>query len=162
MIDKNGKLFGKINIIDFIVILVLVAAVAIFAASKLQGVVKTEEEIEKNIITMEFTADEVPEYVIPHIKNGDAVYDSDNNSKLGTLKSCKVDESRSYSANDNGEIILGSKEGYKSVVLVVEVEGAEIKDNGVDVEGTKYGVGHTFTLRSGFAKLYLKVSNIIK
>ena len=31
MIDKNGKLFGKINIIDLLIILVIIAAAVFFA-----------------------------------------------------------------------------------------------------------------------------------
>ena len=37
MIDKNGKLFGKINIIDLLIILVIVAAAAFFAVRYLGG-----------------------------------------------------------------------------------------------------------------------------
>ena len=45
MIDKNGKLFGKINIIDLLIILVIIAAAVFFATKAFtpaQEATKTE------------------------------------------------------------------------------------------------------------------------
>lgn len=45
MIDKNGKLFGKINIIDLLIILVIIAAAVFFATKAFtpaQEAAKTE------------------------------------------------------------------------------------------------------------------------
>ena len=159
MIDKNGKLFGKINIIDLIVILLVVAMVAFFGISKISKK-DTGEVTEESKITMEFATDEVYDYVVEHVKEGDALYDADFNKKIGTVKSFEAGPSRAYTTTSDGKLVMNEKEGFSSLTIVCDVEGGVLEDNGVDVDGTKYGVGHTLTIRAGLAKIYLKVSDI--
>lgn len=158
MIDKNGKLFGKINIIDLIVIIALVAAVAVFGYSKMSqknsvGTVATPT------VTMEFYTDEVADYVVEHVKEGTPIYDADEDIKLGTVKSFEVGPSKVYTENSEGAVVVSEKEGYSSIRIVGEINGS-YQEYGAEVEGVKYGVGHTVTIRAGQAKIHLKVSDI--
>ncbi|MEF9971822.1 MAG: DUF4330 domain-containing protein, partial [Oscillospiraceae bacterium] len=73
MIDKNGKLFGKINLIDLIIVLIVLALVA-FVALKFVGGRNNTDTLTP--ISMSFYADEIPDFVAANLKEGASVMDS--------------------------------------------------------------------------------------
>lgn len=156
IIDEKGKLFGKINIIDLVILLVVVVAVAVlgikFASPKMAS------STTKTHVAM-YYAEEVPEYVADDVKVGDKLMDEARNVELGTVTDVKIDESVYYSNNSSGVVVKSSKEGYKSVLITSEVEATPF-EHGMIVNSSRYYIGHTFTLLSGKAKLYLKVYDI--
>jgi len=156
MIDKNGKLFGKINIIDLVVIVVLAAAVAVFAFAKLSG---RGEGAAPETFTMEFYADEVPDYATEHLKEGEPIYEADKHIYMGKITSFEVGPSKSYNPNSDGVVVVSEKEGFKSVKITGEMTGT-LENFGAVIDGEKFGVGHTFTSRMGKAKIYIRVSDI--
>ena len=160
MIDKNGKVFGKINIIDLIVILVIVAAALMFGVSHFTnrgGNVTTVSEGQSTYIT--FYAEEVPDFVVDKLEEGAKVYDVDMKSELGEVVSYEVAPAVSYAANSDGESVLTSREKYKSVKITAKVNGTPT-DYGISVNDNQYGVGHSLTIRAGAAKIYLKVYDV--
>lgn len=156
ILDRQGKLFGKINVIDLLLILVVVLAVAFFAVKMLDdgAAVSSGEGIR-----MEFYAEEVSDFVVESIKVGDTLTDDTGNIYLGKIVDIEVGPSQSYSANEKGEWVLSSREGYSSLRIVGEGSG-RLYDHGVIVSGSKYGIGHSFTLRAGMGKIWLRVSGI--
>ena len=159
MIDKNGKVFGKINIIDLIVIIVIVACIAVFGFIKLSGGNNKIASAEKKEIYMSFYAEEVPDFVAERVKEGDVLTDGDSNIELGEVTEVKVDAPKTFAADSSGKMITSEKEGYNSIIITGKVKGT-LSDNGVEVGTAKYGVGHSMTLRAGDAKIYLKVYDI--
>ncbi len=150
---KNGKLFGKINLIDFLVILVLVvavAAVALFILKPKDG---------QDTLVMKFRIEEVDEFVAEKVNVGDALYDDTYSLDLGYVTDIELDDSISYGNATNGVYTAGTREGYYSMVITGECKGDKTK-LGAEIGGKKYGVGHTFVLRAGDAKLYLRVYDI--
>ncbi len=158
MIDKNGKLFGKINIIDLIVILVLVAAVLVFGGKKLSDR-KQVAENQPQTFTMELATDEVYDFVTEHVKVGETIFDADNEVVMGKVTSFEIAPARSYNADESGKVVVSEKEGFSSIKITGEMQGM-LGELGAEIDGETYGVGHTFTVRVGKAKIYLKVSDI--
>ena len=150
---KNGKLFGKINVIDFlvvVVILVAVIAVAAFVFMPKDGA---------DTLVMKFRIEEVDEFVALKVKVGDPLYDDTYSLDLGKVTDIEIDDSISYGSLMDGTFSLTSKEDYCSMIITGEVKGTKTK-LGAEIGGKKYGVGHTFVLRAGDAKLYLRVYDI--
>ena len=150
---KNGKLFGKINVIDFLAILVLVvavAAVAVFFIMPKSG---------GDTLIMKFRIEEVDAFVAGKVHVGDELYDDTYSLDLGYVTDVELDDSISYGEVHDGVYTLTSKEGYYSMIITGEVEGRKTK-LGAEIGGEKYGVGHSFVLRAGDAKLYLRVYDI--
>lgn len=153
---KDGKLFGKINIIDFVIVLIVLAAV-VFVAMKV--VDKGNETAELSQVRISFYADEVPEYVANVLEVGTSVLDSTEDVTLGTVESFEVGAPVGYETDTKGEIQSVVREGYNSVTISALAEG-ELTEHGITIGGVLYGVGHTLTIYAGKAKLYLKVSGI--
>lgn len=160
MIDKNGKLFGKINLIDLIIILILLA-LAVFAVFKF--VVPSSSDSQATQIKLTLFCEETPDYVVDYIEEGASVYDSGEGITIGTVESYETGEPIGYETKDNGEgdneEYHVSRDGYVSVTLVVDATGVD-GENGVTINGVLYGVGHTMTIYAGQAKLYLRVKGI--
>ena len=158
IIDKKGKLFGKINVIDLLIIAVLILAAAIFGYKYLSGgetVVSTSKPA-----TITFYAEEVSDFVLDGtIKEGDMIYDVQEKSNIGTVKSVAYGDSVSYLSNSEGEWVKGSKPDYKSVTITCEAYGTEFP-HGIVIADNNYYIGHSLTIAAGKAKIYLRVSNI--
>ncbi len=157
ILDQKGKLFGKINIIDLLLILVVVLAVVFFGMKMMDDGGATVSNGDG--VRMEFYAEEVSDFVVESIKIGDTLTDDTGNINLGKIVDIEVGPSQSYSTNEKGEWVLSSKEGFSSLRIVGEGNG-RMYDHGVIVSGSKYGIGHSFTLRAGMGKIWLRVSGI--
>lgn len=156
MIDEKGRLFGKINLIDLLIILISAAAL-VFLGVKLLGPKSTAANTQKVVIS--FYYEECPDYVADQLKAGDVIWDSGDNVNIGTVKDWTEADSVTYLLDDNGNTVQTSKEGYCALTLRCDAEGV-LGEHGVTVGGTLYGVGHTLTMYAGKCKLYLKVSAI--
>ncbi len=157
LIDKKGKLFGLINIIDLFVIIVFIA-VACFGYTKVASGSVANKDTAKTFV-MKFYVEEVPKYVIDSINLGDSVEDELKAIKLGKVVDIKTSEGYEYVPTANGELKKGIKEDYYSCEIISELTATPF-ENGLLIEGNKYGVGHTFVIRAGKGKIYLKISGI--
>ena len=157
MIDKNGKLFGKVNLIDLLIVVVLVAVVGFlgwrFLVKDDSGVVNTQT------VYLRFTDTEVPSYVAEGLEAGDNVLDSTENNSMGTLTDFTLGEASSYSVDELGDTVTIHRPDCYSVELTTEVD-ATYTENGVIINGTRYAIGHTMAIYVGDCKLYAQISGI--
>lgn len=156
MIDEKGRLFGKINLIDLIIILIVIAAL-VFLGAKFFGPESTAANTQEAVVS--FYYEECPNYVADQLQAGDSIWDSGDNVVIGTVKDWTTADSVTYLLDDNGNTVQTSKDGYCALTLRCDAEGV-IGEHGITINGTLYGVGHTLTMYAGQAKLYLKVSAI--
>ncbi|WP_215507925.1 DUF4330 domain-containing protein [Peptoniphilus sp. EMRHCC_23] len=82
MIDKKGKLFGKINIIDCLFLLILIVAV-VGGASRFKESPISVESTSKG--TMTFLVDNVRMPTAENITEGQDIYSSDKGTYLGKI-----------------------------------------------------------------------------
>ncbi len=154
-IDKKGKLFGKINIIDLLILIILVAAIAILGVKFLGGGRGTDSQV----LEMKFHIEEIDTWVTENVKVGDALYDGTYEQPLGTVTNVETEPSKTWGLGADGQYVLSSREGFKSMTITGEVLGTKT-DVGAKVGGELYGVGHSMILYAGDAKLYLRVYDI--
>ena len=158
MIDRNGKVFGKINIIDLIVLLALIAAIAVFGYSKAKGgkdaLTKDSDEVE-----IVFYTEQVSDFVVDKIQAGDMVCDADKNIFFGTVTSVEKGPAVSYNQTSDGKIVVSDRPDSSSATITVTGK-ANMDEYGAKFEGTQYTVGHSLTIRAGNAKIYLRVYDI--
>lgn len=156
MIDKNGKLFGKINLIDFIIVLILIAAVAFVA---LKVVNKDDSGAAVTPVRVSFFAEEVPDYVANTLKANTSVLDSTEKVTIGTVESFEIGKPIGYFTDTKGQVQSVVREGYNSITINMLANG-ELSEHGVTIGGVLYGVGHSLTIYAGEAKIYLRVRGI--
>lgn len=157
MIDENGKLFGKINLIDLLIV-ILVIALLVFVAMKVVSGRNNAPELTE--VEISFFGDEVPDYVTEYIHEGDSVLDSTDDVTMGTIKSVSFGAPISYITDVDGQTREIEKTGYSSVDLTITTT-AQLTANGVEIGGTLYGVGHTLAIYAGRAKMWVRVSGIV-
>ena len=156
MIDKNGKLFGKVNLIDLIIVLVIIAAVAFVG---LKVVNRADSGSTLSPVRISFFAEEAPSYVADALKVDTSVLDMTENVTIGTVESFDVGDPIGYFTDTKGQVQSVVRDGYNSITLQVLANG-ELSEHGVTINGVLYGVGHTLTIYAGKAKIYLRVSGI--
>ncbi|MBQ8001821.1 MAG: DUF4330 domain-containing protein [Clostridia bacterium] len=146
----------RFNFIDAIVILVILAAVAFVGYFVLGGGFGGGESIKYEVT---YLCEEVPSFAASIIKEGDKVLDEQKDTDLGVVTAVELSDSRTYTTTNEGEVLCVPKPYYNCVALTTEVEGSEY-DFGMIAGSSKYGVGHSITIRVGSAKIFGRVSGI--
>ncbi len=155
LIDKQGKLFGKINVIDLIVIVILAATVCVlglrFLAPKSGSVGETLE--------IKYYVEEVNDWVADKIEIGDELYDGTSAQEIGTVTAIEKGAPVAWAVTEDGRYVPAQREGFCSLIITGEVQG-EKTETGAEIGGNMYGVGHSMVLYAGDAKIYLRVYDI--
>jgi hypothetical protein len=160
IIDNKGRLFGKISIIDILIVVIIVVAVAgigsKFARSKTASpFVKTDK------IQVRFYVEDAPDYAVKAVKIGDPVKESIQNTGLGKVVDIKIDRSVSWVQTDKGEYVAASREDHSSCVVTMEADGI-YGNNGVSINNTEYYIGRTILLYVGNSALSGRISDLRK
>ncbi len=156
MIDEKGRLFGKLNIVDLLIVIILAAALA-FLGFKLLG--PESDAANTQDVTLTLYCEDTPDFVAEQLLAGSSVWDSTAGVTLGTLAEWRVGDSKSYVTDANDNVVELTREEYCSLTLTVQASGV-VSEHGVTIGGTLYGVGHSMTVYAGDCKIYLKVSDI--
>ena len=163
-IDKKGRLFGKISIID-VLIVAFAIAVACMAAFK-WGWLGTARSVgpfiqEAHDILIEFYQEEAPDFVVKAAKIGDNAVEALKNTSFGRVVDIKVGKSVSWVKTESGEYVASSKEGYLNVIIVMETTGF-LGSGGAKIGGEEYFIGRTIDLYAGRAAFRGRISGIAK
>ncbi|MDY3302940.1 MAG: DUF4330 domain-containing protein [Clostridia bacterium] len=156
--EKSKK---KFNIIDFIVIVAIIA-VLVFVGIKLKGVIteKTEDANSTVKYRLTFYTDESTYFSLKRIENGDPVCDESNNYNMGNVTRTDIkDESEGTLETADGKYVVAPKPGYGSGYITFEGIG-KLYDHGAKFEDGLYSVGQTITLRVGDSKVYGRIYDI--
>jgi len=155
MIDKNGKIGGKVSIIDLLILVIILAAIAFvgyrFLTKDRSGVVSTQS------VYMSMTGAEVSNYVVDDLEIGARVFDDTENNVLGYVTDIETGKGYHYGVGNNGETVALFPDDSSSVTVTCKAEGT-LDPNGLLIGGTRYAIGHTFVVYVGDCKLYLRIS----
>lgn len=124
---KNGKIFGKINIIDFFV-LVLIVLLVIGAIMKFGKFNNKTEESSNQVLEYKFEVKNIREFTINAIESGDIVYDSQTGVNIGTIKNVEKRHAETYDVTDEGKTILVDNPYKYDMTLTIETPGTIEKD----------------------------------
>lgn len=149
---------ARFNIVDAIVIAVILCAAALVGYKVIGGGMSGRNE---STYEMKFMCEEVPEFAASIIQEGDKVVDEQKDVPLGEVTAVKLGDSRTYTTDSQGVVHCQPKPYYNSVELTTTLKAGDY-DNGVIVGSSKYGVGHSITIRAGKAKIFGRVSQIKK
>lgn len=156
ILNKKGQLFGKINIID----LVIIAAIALIIGG---GIYKfttlnntfSYDNLDKVSLILEIS--EVQEGLIESIEKDDILYDSVRGSEFGRVINKTFSPHKELIINQNG--IAEYKEIPELYDVEIKVKSlGNITDNGIIIGTTPIYIGSSIRLRSS---LYVFTGDVL-
>ncbi len=124
-IDSSGRLFGKISIIDVLVILaVVVALTAIYVKN---NVLETTSTANTDVgLTMQLEVMIAPDYIIDAIQIGDELYDKDHatGGPIGTIVDKEILPASAFAELNDGTLSMITSDKDKNVLLTIEGKGS--------------------------------------
>lgn len=127
IIDERGRLFGKISVIDILVVLMALALLAVVWFRFFSGDEVIGRFSEKETFTYVIRVDGIRQYTLDAIKEGDVLYDNDNETVLGTVTKVERVPAERYYATVDGQYVMGYQPERYDMFLTVEAEGI-VKD----------------------------------
>ena len=124
LIDRNGRLFGKVSVIDLIVVaVVLVLAVAL--NMKNNHLSHTSTSVTNDPITYQVLVSGSRNYVADAIREGDLMFDQDRSSggSLGKILSIEVLPGSKMAELNDGTVEVIPAEDCVNLLLTVQGEG---------------------------------------
>lgn len=157
IIDKNGKFFGKISIVDILLVIMFIA-VLLFSLNKI-GLFSPKDALVNNYdkIELVFYQEEMNTFTANNVTIGDPATESLQNSSFGNVTEVQIDDSVSWGSDIDGTQVSTSKEGYSSIYIHLDSSGT-VGPNSLTIGGSSYYIGETITLRVGnsifFGQIY--------
>lgn len=141
LMDENGRIFGKINIFDLIVLLALVLGVA-FILLRPAAQEPVEREYQSAVVTMKIEG--VRDYIAEAYAVGDTLYEG--TTELGTLKEIKMSPQKVVKLQPDGSYKEVERKLYFEVELIFETD-QYYEDEGqfINGKGMLYGTNHTIS-----------------
>lgn len=122
IIDEKGRVFGRINLIDFTLILgVFIVAAIVFVIMAKQGKVATIEEdrtVDYTVIVKGIRPD-----VASFLKPGDLVKKQITQGPIGTIKKVEMKPAQEVIDTADGRKVLAVSPTEKDVYVTIETKG---------------------------------------
>jgi hypothetical protein len=161
LIDSKGKLFGKISVVDILIVIIVVGALAGVAYKLKQSKVVTPLA-KTNTIQVVLNCESTPDSGVKAIKVGDVVKDKVTTSVLGKVTRIETGPSIVYSTDSDGNIVVSSKPGYSSLKLTIEGTGV-IASSGATFGSAEYYVNKSiYEVRVGMSSFNVVIGDIKK
>jgi len=161
IIDSKGKLFGKVSIIDILILVVLIAGIA--GAAKLFKSKSALPIMDKTeTYTVGLYWEESPEFAVSAVKAGDIVRDLERGGVLGKVIDIQIDKAITFVETDDGQVVVGSKPGYVSYHITLEGTGTSDGFGGVIFNGADYQIGRQLIVKVGGAIFQGRIDRLEK
>lgn len=145
LINKEGKLFGIINIIDLAVI-VLIAVVVVGGASRLKKAApQVISESQKALLTIEVK--DVRKPTVDNVEVGDELYYYDKGQYLGKIVKKEVSNYKEAVPTSEGKLVLSDVPEKYKMELIVESNAINSTDN-INIGGEQVRVGTEYRMKN--------------
>jgi hypothetical protein len=159
---KDGKIFGKINIIDLFLIIALVAG-AIYGVNTLRasdgGIVTLVGPDPSREFNISFYTEEVEGFTANAINIGDNVFDNGRNIAMGVVTDLDIRDAIIWNADQNGIAVSSPKTGFNSIEIHARLTAVP-SENGILIAGNRYGIGHSLAVRAGSSIIFMRISGL--
>jgi len=135
ILDKKGKIFGKISIVDMAVILVAIVAVIVMA-SKIGQPIKSGGN--QNAAKAQYTVkiQKIRDVSYNAVNQGDAVYDKQTGTCVGTIIKKEKEPAKDEVTKTDGTLVKAVVPGRYNMILTIKTTGRKT-DTGFYMEGKK-------------------------
>lgn len=133
---KDGKLFGKINLFDLLVIiLLLLLALGICA----KFLISSKDKAQEVTATYEIEVKSIRKETINAFEIGNTVVEKGSNSPIGKVTALNYENAYDLMETLDGKVINAPVENRYNLIITIEAENASKDINGVVMVG-KYKV----------------------
>ena len=157
-IDGRGKLFGKINIAD-IIIISIIFIIFLFVLTTLTN--KNIPSEAADTIRVTFNADDIPDIFSNSIQKGVPVRIQKSDLAFGKVTDVSINDMIFYGVNSEGKWIASAKPNYKSAAFIVEGSGKYLDDKAL-LGPVELYPGKNIALVLGMTTFYARVVDIEK
>jgi len=161
IIDSNGRLFGKVSVIDVLIVALVVAAGFFLATRYLlpsNNPISAGSSLDE--LEIKFYSEEVNNFVVDAIKEGDSAKEFAQYANFGTVVKVERADSITWVGDFDGIINPSSKDGYYSSITVTTRVRGRINDIGFELDGTNYFVGKTVIMQFGKAGFQGRIAGV--
>ena len=148
--DKNGKIAGKVSIIDILVIVLiiaLIAGIAVRYGSKITSAVRSSEEFEY-VLRIESVRD----YTVKALERKGKVTDKKSEKYLGEIVDVRTENATIQTTTANGKILKSELPDRYTCFVTIRAVGRESDDNYILDDSTELSVGRNIDLYSKYVK----------
>lgn len=150
LINKDGKLFGKVSIIDIaVILLILTAAFGVYTRFTVsdQKVSTSAQTIEYRILVRG-----IRQGSVDALTKGGMLYNESTKEYMGNIIGVESAEATDERTLTSGEIVMARIPDKFDAVVTVQVEGS-VNDTGYYTESNRtITVGSTYSLRTKYAQ----------
>ncbi len=128
-IDENGKLFGKISVLDLAFILCIIL-LAVFAFLKI-GVNKNHLFVEKTEYTATYKVTGAKKSIVESLSLNDKVYSADNNSYIGKIEKIDTSPAKIITETSDGKAVSYQSPYKYDILITVSHNGYKDETKGL-------------------------------
>lgn len=122
--DKKGKIFGKLNVIDFIALIVVLLLIAGIGYKYVGNGVKSVTD-NPDLLQYTVSITDVRNYSVDALQINDKMYDSKTDTYMGKIIAKEVKPYKDYITKTDGNVVLAEKPQRFEILLTLEVPGVE-------------------------------------
>ncbi|MCL2197820.1 MAG: DUF4330 domain-containing protein [Defluviitaleaceae bacterium] len=157
MIDKKGRIFGVVSLIDLFAVVIIASVIAVVyfnVGASGRPVVGAEQPV---YIT--FFSPALEDFTVAALAENTPVIDDINGTFLGTVVGIEIGDSITFMPDIHGNEVASTMEGFYSVAITSRVYGG-LSGGAVVLGGNVYTVGAEVIIWAGRAKTMLNISDI--
>lgn len=170
ILDKNGKFFGKVSIVDILVLLIVIVGIA--GAALTVSYINNEKVVSdgsKMLISSETQSDKleiglklygVRDITRDAIIVGDEVYSTKTDDLIGVIKRIDSEPSKQNIVLDNGQVVSSVIPEKFDVTIVVETNGKETDTGYYTDTGVHILYGKDYEIKTSTIKSTPLVSSV--
>ncbi|MCL1935038.1 MAG: DUF4330 domain-containing protein [Defluviitaleaceae bacterium] len=157
MIDRNGKIFGKVNVLDILLIFVVIGGIFFFLTRTqvtiIPGAVPTET------YTMRFFTPMVDDFLTEFLNVGDDIVQHGTEISFGNVTDIIIADAIEFRPNQDGILVGSPWDGRVELELESNVVlPAGSLNNGLMIGGNRFAVGQSVTIRVGNSVIFVRIS----
>lgn len=137
--NKDGKIKGKFNIIDLLVIVLILAVIGgiiLRFGSSMTTAVKSNEEFEYVV-----RVEAVRPYTVEVLNKKGVVTDKNSNMDLGEIISVEAEQATLSSQRADGKLVDAELPGKQNVLVTIKTQGKESDNSYITADSNELSVG---------------------
>ena len=157
ILDNKGKLFGKVSIVDLLVVVLVIVGIAgvFFTYSKIKGgEVLTEnqsllrQDDTLDMLEVKMRLEEVRDVTVNSIHVGDDVYDNETNKFLGEIARVETEPATRIITDFSGQAFETDVPERYDVVMVVNIPGKRTEGGYHTANNIQLVYGSSFEIKT--------------